>query len=88
MRQVLVDTEQSGWAASIYVSDKPTGELTTLDAWGDARADGSDLDVHKTFETGGVKGRSVLLWLTQLPVNENNSGESKHFLDVTEVRIA
>ena len=71
------------------MSDKPAGELTTLDDWGEPRAEGSDLErSDKTFETGGVKGRSVLLWLTQLPVNENNSGESKHFVDVTEVRVA
>ena len=35
-----------------------------------------------------MKGRSVLLWLTQLPPGENNSGETKHFVDVTEVKVA
>ena len=67
VRQVIVDTLQKGWGASIYVSDRPTGELTTLSDWGPVRAHGSDLERSHTFDTGGVKGRSVLLWLTQLP---------------------
>ena len=41
-----------------------------------------------TFTFGGVKGRSVLLWLTQLPAGQNNSGEAKHFVDVAEVKVA
>ena len=30
----------------------------------------------------------MLLWLTQLPDGQNNSGETKHFVDVTEVKVA
>jgi hypothetical protein len=84
VRKVLVDALQKGWGASIYVSERPVGELTTLDAWGPVRAEGSDLDPSHTFDTGGVKGRSMLLWLTQLPTNDSG----KHFVNVAEVKVA
>jgi hypothetical protein len=48
------------------------------------RAEGSDLDPSHTFDTGGVKGRSMLLWLTQLPTNDSG----KHFVNVAEVKVA
>jgi hypothetical protein len=51
------------------------------------RAKGSDLPRQHTFETSGVTGRSVLLWLTELPAGQNNSGETKHFVEVTEVKV-
>ena len=82
--KVIVDAQQGGWGASIYVSDKPVGELTTLAEWGDPRVTGSDLDASHTFDTGGVKGQSVLLWLTQLPQRDNGS----YYLDVAEVKVA
>jgi serine/threonine-protein kinase len=84
VRQVVVDALQKGWGASIYVNDRSVGELTTLDAWGPVRAQGSDLDLSHTFDTGGVKGRSVLLWLTQLPTRANG----QHYVDVAEVKVA
>jgi tRNA A-37 threonylcarbamoyl transferase component Bud32 len=84
VKKVIVDTQQSGWGASIYVSDRPAAELTTLKDWRDVRAQGSDLERSHTFDTGGVKGRSVLLWLTQLPKGDNG----RHSVDVSEVRLA
>jgi serine/threonine-protein kinase len=84
VNKVFVETQQHGWAASIYVSDKSPAELETLGDWGEARAHGSDLERTHTFEVGGVKARSVLLWLTQLPAGENG----KHYVDVSEVRVA
>ena len=86
--KVIVDTAKDGWGASIYVSDQPAGSLTTLADWGPARAQGSDLPKSHTFEFDGVKGQSVLLWLTQLPTGQNNSGETKHFVEVAEVKVA
>jgi serine/threonine protein kinase len=83
LKKVIVDTEQAGWGASIYVSDRAASDLTTLSDWGNPVAQGSDLDRSKTFETGGVKARSVLLWLTQLPAGDNG----KHYVSVTEVRL-
>jgi len=84
LKKVLVDTQQIGWGASIYVSDRPAGELATLSDWGNAVAQGSDFDRSNTFETGGVKARSVLLWFTQLPEGDNG----KHYVSVSEVRLA
>jgi serine/threonine-protein kinase len=86
--KVIVDTVQSGWGAEIYVSDQPAANLVTLSDWGPARAKGSDLARQHTFEFDGVKGRSVLLWLTQLPTGQNNNGDTKHFVDVSEVKVA
>jgi hypothetical protein len=85
---VTVDTLRAGWGASIYVSNQPADSLTTLGAWGDAVASGSDLDRTKTFDFGGVKGQSVLVWFTQLPSAQNNNGESKHYVEVAEVKVA
>jgi hypothetical protein len=87
VKKVIVQTQQNGWGASIYVSDKPASSLTSgkLADWVPVRgADGSDLQSSHTFETGGVKARSVLLWLTHLPAGENG----KHYVDVTEVKVA
>ena len=84
VNKVFVETQQHGWGASIYVSDKSPSELTTLGDWGEARAHGSDLERTHTFEVGGVTARSVLLWLTQLPAGDNG----KHYVDVSEVRVA
>ena len=84
VNKVFVETQQNGWGASIYVSDKSPSELQTLGDWGEARTHGSDLERTHTFDVGGVKGRSVLLWLTQLPAGENG----KHYVDVSEVRVA
>jgi hypothetical protein len=87
--KVTVDTQQRGWGASIYVSDQPVGNLTRLSDWGDVRASASDIDrTSHTFGFSGVKGQSVLVWLTQLPAGQNNGGETKHFVDVTGVKVA
>jgi eukaryotic-like serine/threonine-protein kinase len=83
--RVTVDTKQTGWGASIYVSDKPASSLTTLADWGDPQVSASDIaGLSHTFDTGATKGRSVLLWLTQLPPGDNG----KHYVDVTEVTVA
>jgi hypothetical protein len=82
--KVVVDTLQSGWGASIYVSDKPVGSLTSLADWGPVRASGSDLDRSHAFAVRGVKGQSVLLWLTQLPPGDNG----QHYVQVAEVKVA
>ncbi len=82
--RVVVGTQESGWGAQIYVSDRPVGELTSLGDWGPARADGTNLDRSATFDTGGVQGRSVLLWLTQLPTGANG----RHYVDVSGVTVA
>ncbi len=86
--KVIVEAQEAGWGASIYVSDQPVGSLAALSDWGPVRAKGADLPRSHTFTFDGVKGRSVLLWLTQLPAGQNNSGETKHFVDIAEVTVA
>ena len=75
-------------AAEPDSSGRPATAQLVLADWGDARASGSDIDRTKAFEFSGVKGQSVLVWFTQLPASQNNSGETKHFVDVTEVKVA
>jgi len=86
--KVIVDTNQTGWGAQIYVSDQPVESLAKLADWGPVRAQGTDLPRSHTFDFSGVKGRSVLLWLTQLPAGQNNAGDTEHFVDVDEVKVA
>jgi serine/threonine-protein kinase len=83
--KVTVDALQNGWGASIYVSDKQTGDLTSLADWGKVRASASDIatDAH-TFDVRGVTGRSVLVWFTQLPVGDGG----QHYVEVSEVKVA
>jgi hypothetical protein len=88
VRDVTVDALESGWGASIYVSGKPVSDLVSLSDWGPVLAKGSDLGEVHTFPTGKVKGQSVLIWFTELPVQDNNKGEPKHYLEVSEVKVA
>ncbi len=82
---VTVDTEEAGWDASIYVSDKAPAQLTSLPSWGGAVAQGSDLGTTATFDLPrGTHARSVLLWLTHLPTGD----EGKQYLEVAEVKVA
>jgi serine/threonine-protein kinase len=81
---VTVAAQPVGWAAEIYVSDQPVSALSTLDDWGPARAKGSDLSASHVFHLDGAKGRSVLLWLTELPTGDNG----KHYVQVSEVKVA
>ena len=84
VQKVTVDAQPDGWGASIFVSDKPVSSLVRLDDWGPARVDGSNLGNPHTFDTGAVKGRSVLVWFTQLPAGE----VGRHHVTVSEVKVA
>jgi eukaryotic-like serine/threonine-protein kinase len=84
VQKVTVDAQQDGWGASIYVSDKPASSLVTLDDWGPARVEASNLSGPHTFDTGPIKGRSVLVWLTQLPAGDGG----RHYVTVSEVKVA
>ena len=66
------------------MSAGPVGDLVSLKDWGPVRASGTNLDRSATFDVRNVTGRSVLLWLTQLPVGANG----RHYLDVSEVTVA
>jgi len=84
VQKVIVETQQAGWGAAVYVSVRPASALTTLGQWGPALAVGSDLDRSHTFTFPGAKARSVLLWLTQLPTGDNG----QHYVDLSEVKVA
>jgi serine/threonine-protein kinase len=82
--KVTVETNQAGWGAEIYVSDQPASSLQSLGDWGSVRASGTDLAQSHEFTFKGVKGRSVLVWLTQLPAGDNG----QHYVEVAEVKVA
>jgi eukaryotic-like serine/threonine-protein kinase len=81
---VSVDTVEQGWSAAVYVSDRATASLTTLADWGEPRASADVDSTSHTFEVGGVRGRSVLVWLTSLP----KGADGREHLAVAEVRLA
>jgi len=80
---VTVDAVQSGWSAQIYVSTKDPSQLTNLDEWGSPVANAPDVGPSHTFEFGGTKARSVLVWFTKLPTGDDGS----QYLQVAEVTV-
>ena len=60
------------------------GSLVTLDDWGPARVAASNLSNPHTFDTGAIKGRSVLVWFTHLPAGD----VGPHYVTVSEVKVA
>jgi len=79
---VTVSTRQPGWSASIYTSSD-RGGLTSLDEWGAAVAQGSDLGVTHRFTIDPARGASsVLVWFTALP-----TGPQGEQLEVTGIEL-
>ena len=86
VQKVIVDTQQDGWSASIYVSDKPVGSSRRSADWGEPTVDGADLErIAHLRRPAAVKGRSVLR-LAHAAARRATNG--KHYVDVTEVRVA
>ena len=56
-----VTSATSGWAASVYVADRPAGGL---EGWGKPVASKSDIAGDAVFALGGRRGAAVLLWVT------------------------
>ena len=72
--KVIVDTQQDGWGASIYVSDQSPSEPHDPRRLGDGAGQRLRPRRERTpFEFDGVKGQSVLLWLTQLPAGRTTA---------------
>jgi hypothetical protein len=63
LRALRVRSPSTGWAARVYVADDVGGSLP---AWGEPVAGASGLEGDATFDLGGVEGRAVLLWITDL----------------------
>jgi hypothetical protein len=62
---VLVNANEAGWSAQIFVS---AADGTTLADWGAPRAESENLPVDARFELSpATTGRYVLVWLTHLP---------------------
>ncbi len=58
-----VSSPTKGWAAQVYVADAPGQELSD---WGEPVAEASNIPGNATFDLGGVEGRFVMLWVTDL----------------------
>ena len=63
IQRIEVVSPTPGWSAEVYIADEPG---TTLDDWGEPVVARSALDGDASFNLGGVSGRAVLLWITDL----------------------
>jgi hypothetical protein len=61
---VTVTTREDGWSGQIYVAEQP-GD--SLEAWGQPRAGGDDVQATHRFEVSDARGQYVLMWFTRLP---------------------
>ncbi len=63
--QLVVQSPSAGWSASIYTTTAPPG--ATLASWGRPVTSRQDLPAGTTtFELGGVRAHSILIWITRL----------------------
>lgn len=68
-----------GWAAQVYVSDAPGQERAD---WGDPVAEATDIAGNTSFDLGGVEGRFVMLWLTDL-----GTAPEPTYVEVTNLEV-
>ena len=61
--ELRVRGASSGWSASVYVAD---GAADAIDRWGNARARRGNVDGEAPFTFTPTRGRTVLLWITDL----------------------
>jgi hypothetical protein len=62
LRQLVVQSPTRGWAASVYLADRPGAKLSDWGAAVDRKAAAGRGQV--TFDLGGRRGGAVLLWIT------------------------
>ena len=86
--KVTVDTQKTGWGASIYVSDQPVDSLTSLADWGPARAQGSDLAEVAHLRVRRREGPVGAALAHPAAHRAEQQGETKHFVEVAEVKVA
>ena len=60
---LTVASPTQNWAAQVFVSD---GQGATLDDWGTAVAQQTDIKGNATFDLGGTEGQFILVWITDL----------------------
>ncbi|MGI8685343.1 MAG: protein kinase domain-containing protein [Acidimicrobiales bacterium] len=73
---LTVTSPTSGWAAEVYVADRPA---TDLAGWGEPAAEKSDISGDAEIDLGGRKGAAVLVWITD-PGTDNR-------VEVAEVAV-
>ncbi|HVF75971.1 MAG TPA: protein kinase [Acidimicrobiales bacterium] len=61
LRRLEVQSPTSGWAAAVYVADRPS---STLADWGEPVDTKTAIDGNTTFDLQGRRGAAVLLWIT------------------------
>ncbi len=61
--ELEVDSPTQGWAASVYVAERPAVDLS---GWGDPVATREGIDGDATFDLAGRSGGAVLVWITDL----------------------
>lgn len=61
LASLRVTSGTSGWAGSVYVAERPAGELA---GWGEPVTRLSDIAGDAEFNLSGTRGAVVLLWIT------------------------
>jgi len=78
LQRLVVSSPSGGWAAQVYVSDKPGADLAS---WGQPVAERTGITPGTTiFDLKGVKGSAVLLWITHLGDEGSN-----HLVKIAEM---
>ncbi len=78
--QLRVESPTRGWAASVYLAERPVPDLA---AWGDPVATQEGIGGDATFDLGGERGGAVLLWLTDL----GDGGGSRVSVTISSVEV-
>jgi hypothetical protein len=72
LASLKVNSPTNGWSAQIYVADGPKD---SLDGWGAPVATKSDIASGTTaFDLKGTKGSAVLIWITNVGSDADDSG--------------
>ncbi len=61
--ELELSSPTQGWAASVYVAERPSGDLA---GWGDPVATEEGIEGDATFDLEGQSGGAVLVWITDL----------------------
>jgi hypothetical protein len=79
VRRVKVISKTQGWAAEVYVAERPARSLAD---WGQPVARAKDIAGNAEFDVDSVRGRYVLLWITDL-----GNGPPRVFAEISELQV-
>jgi len=68
---LTVDSPTNGWSAEVYVADGPKPDVS---AWGAPVAKKTGIAGSATFDLHGAKGGAVLIWITNVGTDADDSG--------------